>query len=140
LPNRERTPDGRIVATIDDYSEVRKLLGEVLAAGVEASVPPHIRETVDAVHAMNEPQGVTISKLSKALHLDKSTVSRRVRGALGCGYLVNEAKERQPYRLVVGGDMPEDHDLLPDPDAARRCMLQPPVKPLDSLPPSNGGS
>ena len=55
--------------------------------------------------------------------------------ALECGYLVNEAKERQPYRLVVGGDMPEDRELLPDPDAVRECMLQPPAKPVDPLPP-----
>ena len=87
-------------------------------------MPTRIRETVETLRALNEPNGVTITKLSKALHLDKSSVSRRVRVALESGYLVNEAKERQPYRLVVGGDMPEDRELLPDPEAVRRCMFQ----------------
>jgi hypothetical protein len=46
---RERDAEGRIVATLEDYARIRGLVANLIAEGVEATVPPTIRETVDAV-------------------------------------------------------------------------------------------
>jgi hypothetical protein len=50
------------------------------------------------------------------LHLDKSTVSRRLSVAADGGYLRNlEDKRGKPGRWVIGDPLPEPVDLLPDP-------------------------
>lgn len=46
---RDEDEQGRIIATIDDYEAVRDLVGDVLGEGVEATVSPAIRETVETV-------------------------------------------------------------------------------------------
>jgi hypothetical protein len=38
--NRARDAEGRIVATLTDYGVIRELVADLLAEGVEASVPP----------------------------------------------------------------------------------------------------
>ena len=38
-----------MVATIDDYAAVRELVADLVAAGVDATVKPDVRETVEAV-------------------------------------------------------------------------------------------
>ena len=44
--NRDRDDDGRIVANLDDYRTVWGLVADLVSEGVEASVPPMVRETV----------------------------------------------------------------------------------------------
>ncbi len=46
---RERDAAGCILATLEDYKTVRELLADVLSEGVEATVAPAIRETVEAI-------------------------------------------------------------------------------------------
>ena len=46
---RDRDDQGRIVATIADYAVVRVLIVDLLSEGVEATVSPVVRETVQAV-------------------------------------------------------------------------------------------
>ena len=51
------------------------------------------------------------------LKLDKSAVSRRVKGALADGFLKNnEEKRGKPARLVVGDPLPDDVAFLPTAD------------------------
>jgi hypothetical protein len=123
---RLRDAQGRIVATIDeDYAVVRGLVGEVLAAGVEATVPKRVRETVEAVAAAAKTDGaapLSITALARLLELDKSATSRRVGDAIERGYLVNqEERPGRPYRLVCGAPLPEDVQLLPDPGVLHGC-------------------
>jgi hypothetical protein len=40
---REKSPEGGIIATLDDYSVVRDLVDDLLAESMETSVPPEIR-------------------------------------------------------------------------------------------------
>jgi hypothetical protein len=46
---RDRDSRDRVVATLDDYAVVRKLVEEVLSAGIGATVKPETRDTVQTV-------------------------------------------------------------------------------------------
>jgi hypothetical protein len=123
---RDRDMEGRIVATLEDYARVRELVAGLIAEGVEATVPPTIRETVDAVKQIiqqSDEEWATNKALSEALNIDKAAASRRVRTAIGRGYLKNlEDRRGHPAKLVLGEDMPEDTEILPTPDSLRGKM------------------
>jgi hypothetical protein len=114
---RERDEEGRIVASIEDYARVRELVADLVAEGVEATVPPIVRETVEAVEEIirdGEEEHATNTAVAKVLDMDKAAASRRVRTAIGRGYLKNlEDRRGRPARLVVGEPMPEDQEVLP---------------------------
>jgi hypothetical protein len=52
--SRERDNWGRIVATLNDYAEVRELVADLFAESVEAMVKPEVRKTVAAVIALRQ--------------------------------------------------------------------------------------
>lgn len=112
---RDRGPEGQIIATLDDYDEVRGLLADVLSEGVEATVAPDVRETVDAVGLRAESNGVTVRELSLDLKLDRSTASRRLKKAGEAGYVRNlENRRGVPGRWVLADPLPEHVQVLPD--------------------------
>jgi hypothetical protein len=114
---RVRDVDGRIIATLVDYSRVRELVSGLIAEGVEATVPNTVRETVEAVENVIDGWGedhATNKAVAEELEIDKAASSRRVRTAIGRGYLKNlEDRKGHPARLVLGEDMPEDQEILP---------------------------
>lgn len=106
----------RVIATIEDYAAVRALVADLVAEGVGATVSPEVRETVVKVAQLlsEEQQEVSNTELQKALKLDKSTISRRVRGALDAGFLKNlEERRGRQARLVLGDPLPVNSDVLP---------------------------
>jgi len=106
--------EGRIVASIEDYDVVRGLTLDLISEGVQAGVLDAVRETVDAVRRLAVPDAVvTAAMVSRALGIDKSSGSRRVRSALQAGYLRNEALPRSPMKLAIGEPLPEEVELLP---------------------------
>jgi hypothetical protein len=108
--------DGRIVATLDDYAEVRDLVADTIAEGVGTTVSEMVRETVAALAALASDEGVMARDVADKLQLDKSNVSRRLRMAADDGYLRNlEDKRGKPGRWVIGDPLPESVDLLPHP-------------------------
>jgi hypothetical protein len=117
---RGRDADGRIVADLADYSRVRGLVSELIAEGVEATVPKTVRETVEAVENVIDGWGkdyATNRAVAEELEIDKAAASRRVRTAAGRGYLENlEDRKGHPARLVLGEKMPEDAEILPAAD------------------------
>jgi len=117
---RERDAQGRIIATIADYARVRGLVSGLIAEGVEATVPKAIRETVEAVDNVIDGWGkehATNKAVAEELEIDKAAASRRVRTAIGRGYLKNlEDRKGHPARLVLAESMPEDHEILPAPE------------------------
>ncbi len=124
--SRERDDQGRIVATIEDYIVVRELVADLISDGVNASVSRTIRETVQAVAALQAvtPGGISLTQLVKALNLDKSSVSRRVRDAQDKGYLVNlEDGKGKPARLTIGERLPEDVEVLPPLENLECCTV-----------------
>jgi hypothetical protein len=115
--SRDRDDEGRVVAVVDDYAAVRSLVGHVITEGVGATVPDTVRETVAAVAALAKPDGVMARTVGEELGLDKSNVSRRLRMAAEGGYVRNlEDRPGKPGRWEVGDPLPENIDLLPDPD------------------------
>ena len=121
---RDREDDGRLVATLEDYAVVRDLIAETLAEGLEATVPPNVRETVATVETLcalqhvDDEKGdvatVTVSTIAKALRLDKSAASRRVKVAVDREYLRNlETRQGRPSRIAMGDPMPQDQAILP---------------------------
>ncbi|NLG50145.1 MAG: hypothetical protein GX552_08565, partial [Chloroflexi bacterium] len=116
---RERDAQGRIIATLDDYRAVHDLVSDIFSEGVEASVSPMIRETVQAVTGLSRKHDrpATVVEVGNALEIDKSSASRRVRVAIEHGYLVNmEDKKGKPAKLMAGEPMPDEQPVLPDPD------------------------
>jgi transposase-like protein len=137
---RARDEAGRIIATIPDYAAVRALIADVLAEGIEATVPPSVRETVEAVATLAEefPDGVSVAALARTLGLDKASASRRWRDAAARGYLTNqETGKGKPARLTIGEEMPSDVEILPRPETLEkdRCAVAGETGGIDTPPP-----
>jgi hypothetical protein len=119
---RSRDHRGRIVATLDDYAIVRELVAGVLAEAVEATVSKAVRETVEAVAALADERGVSITRLAQALRIDKGSASRRWRRARQLGYLANlEDKKGKAVKIVTAAPLPDDMELLPTRDRLADC-------------------
>jgi hypothetical protein len=116
---RERDSQGRIVATLADYSAVYDLVIDIIGQGVQAMVSPTIRETVAAVKELDTPTdpGIQVTAIANALGIDKSAALRRVRVAIEDGYLVNlEERRGRPARITLGDPLPDERAVLPHPD------------------------
>jgi hypothetical protein len=125
---REKDASGRIIASLEDYAMIRDLVGDILAEGVGLSVSSSVRETVKAVLRIikqkSNSKWATVTEVGSSLQIDKSSASRRIKGALALGYLVNEEQGRgKPYRLVLGEDLPDGKELLPHPDDLDGCAV-----------------
>ena len=136
---RDRDSGGRIAATLEDYAAVRGLVSDLIAQQVELAVPPEVRETVEAVQALSNMDKTSVSAADVARHLDldSSTGSRRVRQALGLGYLSNEeTRLNRPFQLAKGQPLPTEVDVLPTVETLRSCACACPQARDDSPPPS----
>ena len=115
--NRERDPDGEIIATVEDYEVVRGLVNDLLSGVVGASISPTVAETVEAVRDAlphTEEDAVTIEELAQRLGLDPTTTGRRIQDALAKGYVINlEARRQRPARLQLGKPLPRGAQVLP---------------------------
>jgi hypothetical protein len=128
---RTRDDQGRIVATLEDYDQVRDLVQDLIAEATERAVPETLRETVRAVREICAPEGenlpnaaATIKQVAKALKLDRSAASRRVNDCLDRGFLetTEPIKKGRTIRLQLGEPLPDDQDLLPSVTTIRRHM------------------
>ena len=120
---RVHTADGAVVASLDDYAVVRELIADLVADGVDSSVSPQIRETVEAVRFLQGNGDKDISQTAVAIHLqlDKGSTSRRIRTAVDRGYLKNlEERKGRPAKLQPGELISADVDLLPPQEAIER--------------------
>jgi hypothetical protein len=123
---RDRDENGRTIAVIDDYAVVRELVADLISEGVGRTVSPETRETVEAIERLGPDyeDGVMQAALAVELHLDRGTVSRRVRKALDGGYLRNlEDKRGRPHRLIPGDSLPDEQVILPEPEDLRGCTV-----------------
>jgi hypothetical protein len=119
---RQCDPQGRIVATLSDYAAVYELVIDIISQGVQAMVDSRIRDTVAAVKELDTPKdpGIGLSAIAKALGIDKSAASRRVRVAIEEGYLTNldgSRRNGRPARITLGDPLPQERAVLPHPDA-----------------------
>ncbi|MDE3109502.1 MAG: MarR family transcriptional regulator, partial [Acidobacteriota bacterium] len=130
---REIHDGDKIVASLEDYAAVRALIFELVAEGIEATVPPRIRKLVEALEELPggrggvDPRdpGVSLARLAENLKLDKASVSRRAKEAIARGYVRNlENKRGRPARLVLGDPMPNEVEILPSPERLATEVLQ----------------
>lgn len=142
---RKRDGEGRIVASLRDYDDARRLLSDVLSATVDA-IPDTTRETVAAVESLlgTQPSGVTVAALTDVLNMSKQGAHRRVRAALRRGYLVNtEERPGRPLQLVLGEPLPPRRVVLPPLYVGNGVDLLTPslgqVNASTRKPPSSGG-
>jgi hypothetical protein len=113
---RDRDAAGRILATVADFATVRDLVSDLMSAGVQATVPTAVRETVNAVAAVAGGTGATATVVAKRLRLNKASASRRLWVAEEAGYVQNdEEREGRPGRWRVGEAMPDEQPILPEP-------------------------
>lgn len=112
---------GELVAKIADYRVIWKILRRVFALGVEQSVDPVIRQTVDAVRDFNSPT-MSLEDLAKALGIDKSNAGRRYKKAEEAGFLMNRgAGVGRPHAIALANAVPADDAVLPTPKAVRKA-------------------
>ena len=93
---RAADKQGRVVATIADYAAIYDLVATLFAEGLEATVRPVVRETVEAVRAMGQPE-VSLISLARVLKLDKNDRSQP--GQKGDSERVS-CKQRDKARLA----------------------------------------
>jgi len=120
---------GAIIATIDDYAVVHRLVADLFSDGIDATVSPTVRETVEAVRGalddcpVGDDAGVRVMAVALRLNLDKSAASRRVRAAREAGYLQDlESRPGRPARLVLGDKLPDETEILPTPEALKAAI------------------
>jgi len=128
--NRQRNPNGEILADLKDYEAVFPLIADIIQQQSGTAVSPTVRETVETVQKIldktqtNVPPFATQVQLKERLKLDKASISRRVRTALEAGYLQNtEERPNKPFHLVLGEAMPDNMELLPNPEKLASCMV-----------------
>jgi hypothetical protein len=118
--NRKRDEAGRVIADLDDYSEVHRVVADVVAEGVAATVSPTMRETVIAVQLLTQgneaphPDGAMAQHVAHELRLDKSAARRRLLAASNAGYVTNaEDRRGKPGRWLPGDPLPTAVAVLP---------------------------
>ena len=111
---RQKTPEGVIIATIDDYRMAHELLGPVFDSVVTEGVTDAVRATVAAIQPDEE---VSEAVLAERLQLSKSTVHYRVTRAINGGWLVNhETRRGHAAWLSRGAPLPDAKSVLPNPE------------------------
>jgi hypothetical protein len=118
--SRKRDEAGRVIADLDDYEEVHRVVAEVIAEGVAATVSPTMRETVIAVQVLTQgveaphPDGAMAQHIAHELRLDKSAARRRLLAAAKDGYVTNAEERRgKPGRWLPGEPLPVAVAVLP---------------------------
>ncbi len=107
---------GRIVAELADYRAVYGLVAGLVSEGVQATVKPETRATVEALRALYLGAPVTMRALAGRLGLDPHSASRRVAVAKRNGWIVNQETRRgQPAQLVPGDPLPAEKPDTPRP-------------------------
>lgn len=135
---RDRGQNESIVAQPEDYEAVYPLVAEVVSQGLEATVPDHIRETVEAVAAMTTtpddwlerspredwPEGVSQWDIAQYLDRDPGVISRRVEAAIDSGYLLddNPGQGRRSRIRLGERPLPDDTGVLPAPEQLRDAL------------------
>jgi hypothetical protein len=141
--SRKRDEAGRIIADLDDYAEVHRVVADVVAEGVAATVSPTMRETVIAVQLLTQgdeaphPDGAMAQHVALELRLDKSAARRRLLAASIAGYVTNaEDRRGKPGRWKPGEPLPVAvvvlpvADLLPPQSRAKLLVNRPIRRPV----------
>ena len=110
---RELDPEGRVVATLEDYRAVHALTADLFAASAELTVSDSLRDVVEATAAIitekadrSAPDATaTSAELAARLRRPRRSVNRWVQAALNGEYLEDVNPKRSatsPFRLSMG--------------------------------------
>lgn len=114
---QRETMAGVLFTTLDDYESVQRKFGGLFAETVENTVPRRVRSIVAAVREIMEAgsvNGASVNALVQKLSRDKGGISRRVKEAVGLGFLaICEGSNNRSKRIVLRDPLPEDRTLLP---------------------------
>jgi hypothetical protein len=122
--NRAHDSDGVVSANLDDYAAVFHLVNDIVAQGVEATVPPMLREVHKAIASVTDGRkgrvghldGVAQGILAEKLGVHKATISRLVDVGLRMEVLVdNRERKGNPSQLKIAAPLPCDRRVLPTP-------------------------
>ena len=117
VASRKTNAEGWVVATLEDYRQVRSLVNDVVTEGVELSAGKSIRETVQAVSYLCDGVGVTasVTQVAKRLKLDRSAALRRIQECLRRNLLQTEDEVRRgrSMKLKLGEPLPNEQQVLP---------------------------
>lgn len=118
---RQRDKAGRIIAQIEDYATVFKLVGPMYESTLTGATK-EIRTTVQVVGEMlDRGESITATTLAAQLGVNRGTASRRVNAAIRRGWIINrETKKGQPWDLQLGEPLPKTQGL-PDPETLKVC-------------------
>ena len=118
--SREHTADGKIIATVDDYAQARKLLAPLFQSVVSEGLPDALRETVEAV---KKDETLTVAEIAKRLKVSKSAASSRVKRAIREGWLQNkEHRKGHAAQVKHGGPLPDATTGLPRVEDVREAF------------------
>ena len=141
--SRERSDSGAVVATVDDYAAIRRLLEKPLSEGFEKAVPQNVREVVEAVQILlskkaprynaydadlgiGDDEGVSQREVAEKMDRDRSVVSRNVGVAIDQGFLANlNPGQGREARLVMGERELPSGSVLPDPADVGELKAEP---------------
>jgi len=118
---RARDAQGKILANIDDYAAVHRLVADLVAYSSGEAVPPEVRETVDAVGKIcMDVTFARVDTVAKELGLHRTSAQRRLSRAVGMGFISRE--DVRPGRGITyswENPVPGDVPVMPDPDDLR---------------------
>ena len=153
--SRKKDDSGRIIAELEDYRVVYELIANIFSEGIEKTISPAIRETVEMVELLLNPEDlensedyltpklrnnsqngagnkgpkqkeIDLPSIASALKVDRSTTSRRVNKAIQMEFLINlETRKGQRARIILGRPLPEDAPVLPTPEQLKKAMDPP---------------
>ncbi|MBE3598403.1 MAG: hypothetical protein IMX02_06265 [Limnochordaceae bacterium] len=133
--NREPDAQGRVVATLDDYAAVVRLVGPLIQRGAKTAVPPAMREVIEQVERLEPADGggVTVQTLARELKRDERWLRRLLAEAAAEGYLI-DLEERpgpgRPHRYRRSREpLPVDEPILPSHDEMARVCVATPAAP-----------
>ncbi len=116
--SRERDERGRIVATLEDYEAVKRLMDPFVGTASEQGVKEQVRATVEAAAEIvsdRENKTFTVKELQVALQKDNGSTNRRIRAAHP--YIVELDEKRGRSKLYgLGDELPLKADALPTAD------------------------
>jgi len=121
IPHPKRSEDSRLIATVDDYGSVFKLVREMYETSI-TEISRRVREVVETVSEMEKKDKlieITYSAVAKHLNVRPEQVKRRARRAIKQGWLVNkEERKSYPAKLTAEGADPLPESAgLPDPSS-----------------------
>ena len=120
--SRRTDHQGRVVATVDDYTAIYHLIDHVYsvtASGASERVRSVVRIVYDLYKLTGNP--VTATDVAGQLHMAVSTASRHIHVAVKNGWLLNCDGNPQRFKLEPGDTVPPASGL-PHPDVIRQAF------------------